>query len=186
MKNAALKNVTKVVVSVGVLSAIALGASAAPQTVVFEFGDGEISGGWARDYGFFGGFGNDGKQIVETRVYIDFEPTNGFDAADFFSGFLVPVILDDPGNTEFMGLLGEEMGWSGTDGRKTYELVTDAFNGIVRPGRFGWELYGANDLDPSISGIFRNNSRIEFDLVPTPGALAVLGLGGLMAGRRRR
>lgn len=181
-----MKSLFKMVVSFGAASVVAFGAMAAPQTVVFEFGDGEISGGWARDYGFFGGFGNDGKQIVETRVYLDFEPTDGFDAADFFSGFLVPVILDDPSGSEFMGLWGEELGWSGTDGRKMYELVTDAFNGTVRPGRFSWELYSMDDIDPAIRGVFRNNSRIEFDLVPTPGALAVLGLGGLVAGRRRR
>lgn len=180
-----MKNLATGVVSMGAAMMVALGASAL-ETVVFEFGDGPISGGWSRDYGFFGGFGNDGKQIVETRVYLTFEPTDGFDAADFFSGFVVPVILDDTSGSEFLGIWGEEVGWSGTDGVKTYELVTDAYNGIVRPGRFSWELYSLDDIDPAIRGIISNNSRIEFDLVPAPGALAVLGIAGVMTGRRRR
>lgn len=180
-----MKNLFRMAVSIGAIGLVST-AALAQQTVVFEFGDGEISGGWARDYGFFGGFGNDGKQIVETRVYLTFEPTDGFDAADFFSGFVVPVILDDPTGSEFLGLWGEEMGWSGTEGVQTFELVTDAYNGIVRPGRFSWELYSLDDIDPSVRGIISNFSRIEFDLVPAPGALAVLGLAGVIGTRRRR
>lgn len=172
--------------SIGIVSLMAFAAAGAPETVVFEFGDGEFGGGWARDYGFFGGFDNVGKQIVETRVIIEFEPTNGFDAADFFTAFLVPVILDDPSGSELLMVIGSEVGWSGTSGVKTLNLTTDAYNGTVRAGRFGWELRGFDDLDPSISGIFSGNSRIEFDLVPAPGALVVLGLGGMVAGRRRR
>ncbi len=182
MKELALK---KSVLALGIASALALPVLAV-ETVVFSFGDGEVSGGWARDYGGFGGFDNVGKQIVETRIIIDFEPTNGFNAADFYSGFLVPVILDDPSNSEYMQLWGAELGWSGTTGRFTLSIATDDFNGVIRPGRFGWEFYSANEFDPSISGIFRGDSRFEFDLVPAPGALTLLGAGALAMGRRRR
>lgn len=176
----------KSVLSIGVVSLLALPALAGTETVVFEFGDGEVSGGWARLYGGFGGFDNVGKQIVETRIIVDFEPTDGFDVADFYSGFAVPVLLDNPDNSEYMQLWGQELGWSGTSGHFTLNITTTDYNGIVREGRFGWEFYSANEFDPTLSGIFHGNSRIEFDIIPTPGPLAILGLGGLALGRRRR
>lgn len=176
----------QVSLSLALVASLSAPALAGPETVVFSFGDGEVSGGWARDYGGFGGFDNVGKQIVETRIIVDFEPTDGFNAADFYSGFLVPVILDDPSNSEYMQLWGAELGWSGTTGHFTLSITTDDFNGVIRPGRFGWEFYSANEFDPFLSGIFHGDSRFEFDLVPAPGALSLLGLGGLVIGRRRR
>ncbi|MGH7130487.1 MAG: hypothetical protein ACREJO_00870, partial [Phycisphaerales bacterium] len=41
-----------------------------------------------------------------------------------------------------------------------------------------WTMTGGTSVQSS--------TTISFGLVPTPGAAAILGLGGLMAGRRRR
>ncbi|MBL8760450.1 MAG: PEP-CTERM sorting domain-containing protein [Phycisphaerae bacterium] len=37
-----------------------------------------------------------------------------------------------------------------------------------------------------VGGVFDRNLQFTGDVVPTPGTIALLGLGGLMAGRRRR
>ena len=57
--------------------------------------------------------------------------------------------------------------------RQTYTIQTDAFNGPIRPGRFGWIIAGA-DPDQPFHGTFVN-SRIEFDVLGATVAAPVVG-----------
>jgi len=53
----------------------------------------------------------------------------------------------------------------------------DAFNGLTTTAGYVFQRqFGAND----------EIYRISFEVIPTPGAAAVLGMGGLLAGGRRR
>lgn len=52
-------------------------------------------------------------------------------------------------------------------------------DGILRT-----EFFESFDDGPGVDAIWNGNITIQY--IPTPGALAVLGLGGLVAGRRRR
>jgi uncharacterized protein (TIGR03382 family) len=78
---------------------------------------------------------------------------------------------DDTENVAFrssglIDLIGEGMSFStGTTGIVYLELYT-AF--------------------PGTAHVYSTDSSVSLEVVPTPGALAVLGLGGLVAGRRRR
>ena len=133
-------------------------AVATDQIVTFEFPP-RLSGPVVFDYGFFGTDAV-GCRIVETRIFITFLPDTGVDAADFYSGFDVPVILDDPTGSTRIELIGADLGWSG-QGTFGYGLSTTDFNGVVRAGRFGWEIRAVDPADP-MSGNFRDKSRIEF------------------------
>ncbi|MFG0284502.1 MAG: GC-type dockerin domain-anchored protein [Phycisphaerales bacterium JB039] len=147
-----------VVIALAGLAVPAAPAAAADQIVTFEFPP-RLSGPVALDYGFFGTDAV-GCRIVETRVFITFTPDPGVDAADLYSGFDVPVILDDPAGSTRIELIGADLGWSG-QGTFGYGLSTTDFNGVVRAGRFGWEIRSVDELRP-MSGNFLDNSRIEF------------------------
>jgi len=133
-------------------------AAASEQIVTFEFPL-ELHGPLAIDYGFFGTDAV-GCDIIETRIVVTFQPDPGIDAADLYSGFDVPVILSDPSGSTRIELIGSELGWSG-QGVFEYSEVTTAYNGVVRAGRFGWELRAVEFGDP-MSGLFLENSRMEF------------------------
>lgn len=161
---------------------ITLAAAAAHadiRTITYEFPE---NPGVSLLFGYFGSDHPVEGMIVETRVFLEFDPDPGIDAAHFFSGFSVPVIALPGGETELV-ILGADIGWSGDDVQR-FTLVTSLHNGEIRPGRFGWEIRSDDDMAP-LRGTILPGSRIEFDVVPAPASLAALG-AGLLAVRRRR
>lgn len=151
-----------------------LAASAAAETTTFHFAP------VGNSYSAF--LGGDspliGKEIVAARIYLDVESFPGSDAANFFTDISFPIIPFD-GNESALVLTGDELGWSGA-GVFNYFEETDRFNGVFAPGRYGAETPGF-DFD----GEILDGSRIEFDYVPEPASLALLGLTALLALRRR-
>ena len=71
---------------------------------------------------------------------------------------------------------------------QTGDPVSGSEAWIQNPGGGFGAGTGANPGSSSGFGFGRNDMAfvIEGDVVPAPGALALLGLGGLVAGRRRR
>ena len=103
-----------------------------------------------------------GGQIAGTWI--------SFGGATFFNGLLTNVISTNvSGDGTFDGTIGN----FGTGGLGVLEgaLVQIFLNPAT-----GFFNAGFNNISTGVSG----------QLVPTPGALALLGLGGLVAGRRRR
>ena len=143
------------------LATLSGAAAAQPATVVYEFPE---HPGLELLFGWFGGNEPIEGEILSTRAVIDFIPEPGTDTANFMSWFSVPVDPPLGGNTEFV-LVGNQIGWFGTV-RQTYTLETAAYNGPIRPGRFGWIIAGEDPFQP-FDGTFVN-SRIEFDVLVTP------------------
>ncbi|MCA9288501.1 MAG: hypothetical protein KDA05_07945 [Phycisphaerales bacterium] len=143
------------------LAGVALPAMAQVTTVVYEFPE---HPGLELLYGYFGGNQPVAGDIVSTRAIIDFTPDPGTDTSNFLSAFSVPVDPPMGGNTEFV-LIGSEIGWVGNT-RQTYTLQTDAFNGPIREGRFGWIIAGF-DPEMPFQGTFVD-SRLEFDVMVAP------------------
>jgi len=129
-------------------------------------------------WGYFGGDHGplEGNIILTELVIENYTVAAPLDAANFSLGFDVPVL--DAASTH-IGLLGSDIGWSGTGSFSTSFVSTD-FNGEIRPGRFGAEFDGG--------GTFVGQAYILFtvDTVPAPGAIGLLGAAGMVAGRRRR
>lgn len=119
-----------------------------------------------------------GKEITSARIYLDVESFAGSDAANFWTDITLPIDPFD-GNTNFIGLLGGDLGWSGS-GTFHYFLETTALNGHFVGARWGGETPGL-DFD----GIILDGSRIEIEYIPAPATLAPLA-AGLCAFRRRR
>ena len=155
-------------------------AAATVQTVTYTFPE---TPGVSLLFGHFGGDEPVTGFIVQTRVFLSFAPEPGIDAANFFSGFSVPI-LPRPGFDTELIILGADIGGSG-DQPQTFQLTTRAHNGEIRPGRFGWEIRAADDSLP-LRGLIRPGSVIEFDIVvPAPASLALFGLAGIVRRRRR-
>lgn len=66
---------------------------------------------------------------------------------------------------------------SGWDDGGAFNTLPDGFNGSAAPAPGGGVGHGEN---------FTYKLLLGFNVVPTPGALALMGMGGLVAARRRR
>lgn len=110
------------------------------------------------------------------------------DAANIGLDFQVPTE-----GVPIWSFTGADLGWSGT-GAFSASISTDMFNGMelleTEPDSFllyFMRLYNTDDRSPRLGGVF-TDSYFEVDIrtTPAPGALGVLGLGGLMGVRRKR
>lgn len=110
---------------------IATTASARAETLVWRF---DFNAGAAYQLGWIGDeSGPWTGEVVLTRVVFEGYVTDGgLDTSNYFFTFDVPVKSD----TAWIGLSGEDMGWSG-QGPVTYVYETEAHNGVLREGRFG-------------------------------------------------
>ncbi len=66
-----------------------------------------------------------------------------------------------------------------------YTLTVSGLSGTVS-GRFAIQYYVENGGGLGDNSNYIGVDDVDFKHIPTPGALAMLGLGGLVAGRRRR
>lgn len=162
--------------------ALAANAAAGVQTEIIDFfGDGEGNIGvelvFLRPH-------LTGRTIVETRLYLDFSPADGYDAGSLNLLLTAPVI-PDPGADGFIFLnTGDDLGWMGQGSFSTV-LTWSNLNGVLQPGVWTTSMLGTGD-PPLLVGTFGPNTRWEVDTVPAPGgaALAFLSVGALT--RRRR
>lgn len=130
--------------------------------------------------------------IREVRFVGNFDTDHTFgalgDAADIGFDFQLPA-ADVP----IWSFTGADLGWSGT-GAFSASISTGMFDGMelldTEPDSFllyFMRLYNADDRNPALGGGFTESYfEVDVELVPTPGALPVLALGGLMGVRRRR
>jgi MYXO-CTERM domain-containing protein len=119
-----------------------------------------------------------GRQVVLTRIYLTLTVPEGSDAAFFDTDITVPLEPGD-GSTNLLALTGESLGWSGSGVFTTF-IETTGFNGT-----FYSTLYGAA-TSPLDGAFISEDSRVEMETVPGPGAVALLGVALVPALRRRR
>jgi len=164
-------------VGIALLASLSSSTNAQILDVRYDF---PSNAGISFDWFFFGGdLGPVTGSVTSTTLVIEnYMVASPVDASDFLMTFDVPV-LDSV--SEQVYLTGESLGWSG-DGSFAHSFITDDFNGVIRPGRFGAQWLGG--------GTFVGEAYIEFtvdtSLIPTPGSAGIFLCAGLMGSRRRR
>lgn len=126
-----------------------------------------------------------GRQIVETRLVLEFTPAPGFDAGSLYL-LLAPPVSPDPGEDGFIFIdTSADLGWSG-EGTFRYEHTFTALNGLLNPGLWGYDVFPTTE-PAFLVGRFSADTRWEIDTVdvPTPGALSLVSAAGLLVLRRR-
>jgi hypothetical protein len=92
-------------------------------------------------------------EVISTKVVLkDFTMTAPGDASEFFFTFDVPTL----GKETWIGLMGEDLGWSGV-GVFNHSFTTDRYNGEIREGRFGIQIDGAG-------GYFAGEAYLELTI----------------------
>lgn len=120
----------------------------------------------------------DAGESVDSIVVIDSSnPAGGFDAAAFV-GLAFDSFFDfDPATFMGDGVEGFVITSPDQVGIEQISILSDGLSSLG-PGDYTfWVQQTGVDLTSVTLGV---------NVVPTPGALALLGMGGLMAGRRRR
>lgn len=90
--------------------------------------------------------------------------------------------FSDDGPADFL------FGWGNASGVFSFSGSVDV-SGTGPADTFGtWEIRLSDDFDDSVNPdhIYRDGSTITINKIPAPAGLALLGLGGLVATRRRR
>lgn len=122
------------------------------------------------------GVGQTLSQIVLTEAS---NPGGGFDSAAFVAMQFGPIITVDPENPfpnagDLSGFILTTSDLIGTD----VMAELSGLDGPLGPGEYAfWVQQTGEDL---------TRVGLEFTVIPAPGAIATLGLGALLAGRRRR
>ena len=200
-------NLTKIVramtVSIGALTATFAPAAVTPTVVAPYEIDNPQAGPVSINYFQFGYTNSNGdfgpltgNRIVSSRVTINFRPglvDNGngqmvpFNVNHLEVSMVVPVLLDDPNGSELFEVLGADMVQT-SPGNYAHELVTDAFNGEIRSGRFSLDIeaFDAQGEPVPLAGEFFGGSGFYYTVaVPEPGFMVVLPALAMLAVRRR-
>ena len=133
-----------------------------------------------------------GSATTVTSIGWDVLQTAGLDSggASWLSEMTIAIDWEQDGINDLF-ITPSATGAPGTEANSSggQILLADAGlpDGVVGTGLFNIEFFESFvDEDGAAEGIFNSGSTLSFGLIPAPGAGALLGLGGLVAARRRR
>jgi hypothetical protein len=101
--------------------------------------------------------------ITETRVYLEFTTTQGFQAQDFLFELFAPV---ENAAFGYLGITGASLNWTGA-GTFTATITSHDLDGALNERLWAWHLWSTND-PPELRGSFSVNSRVEIDILTGP------------------
>lgn len=118
-----------------------------------------------------------GQSITSIVMSESFNPAGGFDAVGFIALQFGPIITVNPDAPNPAPLAGFVIGTADLIGTDILGLLSGGLSELGAGEYAFWVQQTGEDL---------TRIRMDFTVVPAPGALALLGLGGLVVGRRRR
>lgn len=118
-----------------------------------------------------------GQSITSIMLAESFNPAGGFDAVGFMALQFGPIVTVDPAAPNPAPLAGFVIGTEDLIGTDILGLLSGGLSELGAGEYAFWVQQTGEDL---------TRIRLDFNVVPAPGAMALLGLGGLVAGRRRR
>lgn len=104
-------------------------------------------------------------------------PNGGFDAAGFIALQFGPIVTVDPAAPNPAPLAGWLITFESLVGTDVLSDLSGGFSSLGEGEYAFWVQQTGEDL---------TRIRMDFHVVPAPGAMALLGLGGLVGVRRRR
>jgi hypothetical protein len=119
-----------------------------------------------------------GQTITELFLTESFNPGGGFDAVAFIAMQIGPVVTVDPAAPDPSPLAGFIIGTPDLVGTDVLGLLAGDAGPTLGEGEYAFWVQQTGE---SLTRV-----RMDFTVVPAPGAAALLGLGGLVALRRRR
>lgn len=117
-------------------------------------------------------------QTLTEIIYADSSlPNGGFDSAGFLAMQFGPVVTVNPDAPDPTPLAGFIIGSPDLVGTNVLEALSGGLTELGEGEYAFWFQQTGEDL---------NRVRFDFTVVPAPGAMALLGMGGLVGIRRRR
>lgn len=134
-----------------------------------------------------GGPGAQGNKIMEANLFQEVAGGLAGTTVNFSGNVLSNSFTDAHEATVFIrDFAGDfssfEESRAAVDAAGNFSISLDTINDASRIVQWGIQVRGENVWVTDVAPF----GNIVFATVPTPGALAILGMGGLMAGRRRR
>jgi hypothetical protein len=169
--------------TIALVAALAFASAASADVVVFDFGDNLL--GADESAGVLNFDLAAGEEIVNVFVTMDYvDLGNGSWASD------IQLRITDPNNvTTYIGGLSTprdfDFPFQGSQSTNTGHYEGDIADWVSLSGVGTWSIEYINDWAGHSGEDEWNNLEAHLDIIPTPGALALLGIAGL-AGRRRR
>lgn len=120
------------------------------------------------------GAGQTLTEIIYTESSL---PNGGFDDAGFLAMQFGPVVTVNPDAPDPTPLAGFIIGSPDLVGTNVLGALSGGLSELGAGEYAFWFQQTGEDL---------NRARFDFTVVPAPGAMALLGMGGLVVGRRRR
>lgn len=120
---------------------------------------------------------NAGQSITSITLAESFNPAGGFDAVGFIGLQFGPIVTVNPDMPDPSPLAGFVIGTSDLIGTDILGALSGGLSSLGEGEYAFWVQQTGEDL---------TRLRLDINVVPAPGALALLGLGGLAVGRRRR
>jgi len=120
----------------------------------------------------------DGLSIDSIVLAESFNPGGGFDNVAFIALQIGPIVTVDPASPNPAPLAGFVIGSPNLIGTNILPTLAGDFGPTLGSGEYAFWVQQTGE---SLTRL-----RLDFNVVPAPGAMAVLGLAGLAGVRRRR